>query len=257
MKKYIKLGSTTLYDTDLIYSHLIGLQESRDSSMKDTLQYELPAMPTSLFHDGSMCIPSNECSPKKALQVEYSDRTAARADAVIIDRCGVMWVIGPPLAHHWNCGWLCKQLYALFSLTNTSDLTNTGIKASKHKQGKRVQQDSTMYQLRQHHFPHKRSSWLWQKTKHSWFIWFVHISETIIIGYLLTQGFCLPLMIQFPTKLHKMSSSRGMTSASHWRGWHYYGKPCGTTGKWRNILSESIQRQHRCFSPVDSFWSAA
>ena len=122
MKKHIKVGSTSVYDTNLIYSRVIGLQGSRDISMKDILQYELSPMPTSLFHDDvTMRIPSNKSSLKKALQVEHSVRTTASADAVIIDGCAVMWVI------HWPTAWTVADyannfLQYVCCLMNTNDV---------------------------------------------------------------------------------------------------------------------------------------
>jgi len=51
MRKHIKIGNIELYDTNLIYSRVIGLQGSRDISMKDVLEYELSPVPTSMYED--------------------------------------------------------------------------------------------------------------------------------------------------------------------------------------------------------------
>lgn len=52
IKKGIALGPKMLYDTELIYSRVIGLQAStREVDIKDLLSYELSPIPTSLFEN--------------------------------------------------------------------------------------------------------------------------------------------------------------------------------------------------------------
>ncbi len=52
MKKSIDAGDKKVYDTNLIYSRVIGLQaSSRDVHISDVLQSELSPVPTALFHD--------------------------------------------------------------------------------------------------------------------------------------------------------------------------------------------------------------
>lgn len=51
-KKGIAIESKVLYDTQLIFSHVIGLQaSSREVDFKDVLSYELTPIPTALFDD--------------------------------------------------------------------------------------------------------------------------------------------------------------------------------------------------------------
>ena len=51
--KGISIGPKDLYDTQLIFSRVIGLQaSSREVDFKDVLSYELAPIPTALF-DGS------------------------------------------------------------------------------------------------------------------------------------------------------------------------------------------------------------
>jgi len=56
-KKGIPIGSKVLYDTQLIFSRVIGLQaSSREVDFKDVLSYELAPIPTALFDDsGKEC----------------------------------------------------------------------------------------------------------------------------------------------------------------------------------------------------------
>ena len=58
MKKRISIGSKVLYDTELIFSRVIGLQaSSREVNFKDVLSYELAPIPTALFDDsGKMMV---------------------------------------------------------------------------------------------------------------------------------------------------------------------------------------------------------
>ena len=51
LKKHMKIGQTPVYDTNLIYSRVIGLQNARNINMKDVLEYELFPVPTSLYED--------------------------------------------------------------------------------------------------------------------------------------------------------------------------------------------------------------
>ena len=50
-KKNIKIDDTPVYDTELIFNHVIGLQQSRDINIKDVLMYELSPVPAALFDD--------------------------------------------------------------------------------------------------------------------------------------------------------------------------------------------------------------
>ena len=51
-KKGIAVGSKVIYDTQLIFSCVIGLQaSSREVNFKDVLSYELAPIPTALFDD--------------------------------------------------------------------------------------------------------------------------------------------------------------------------------------------------------------
>ena len=58
MKKGISIGCKVLYDTELIFSRVIGLQaSSREVNFKDVLSYEFAPIPTGLFDDsGKMMV---------------------------------------------------------------------------------------------------------------------------------------------------------------------------------------------------------
>ena len=97
MKKNIKVGSCQIYDTNLIYSRVIGLQASRDINMKDVLEYELCPVPASLFDEnGDMRIAKSKSTLKNKLQVQHSGRQVQRPDKVLIDGCALLWVIHYP-----------------------------------------------------------------------------------------------------------------------------------------------------------------
>ena len=93
-KRQIKVDKMSVYDTELIYSRVIGLQSSRDISMKDVLEYELSPVPTSLFEDsGEMRTPKAKSTLKRKLQVD-AESVGVRT-CVILDGCAILWVI------HW------------------------------------------------------------------------------------------------------------------------------------------------------------
>ena len=49
-KKHIQVGSAKVYDTNLIYSRIIGLKASgRDMNLNEVLKYELAPIPTSML----------------------------------------------------------------------------------------------------------------------------------------------------------------------------------------------------------------
>ena len=51
-RRGIAIGPKVLYDTQLIFSRVIGLQaSSREVDFKDVLSYELAPIPTALFDD--------------------------------------------------------------------------------------------------------------------------------------------------------------------------------------------------------------
>ena len=96
MRRHIKIGNSQLYDTDLIYSRVIGLRTSRNMSMKEVLKFELSPIPTSLYEDsGDMRLAKAKSVLKKKLQIDQSDRTFSKPETIIIDGCALLWVI------HW------------------------------------------------------------------------------------------------------------------------------------------------------------
>ena len=87
-RKAIKVDGTPVYDTELIYTRVIGLQQSRDLDIKDVLSYELSAIPPALFD-------------------EHGDITHRinPPDVIIIDGCALLWCV------HWpSCGTVLDYL---------------------------------------------------------------------------------------------------------------------------------------------------
>ena len=96
-KKQMNIEHTPIYDTDLIYSRVLGLQQSRDISLKDVLAYELSPVPTAVFEDnGDLRLTKSKATLKNKLQVEQSGRLQANPQFVVIDGCALMWVINWP-----------------------------------------------------------------------------------------------------------------------------------------------------------------
>ncbi|KAJ8317814.1 hypothetical protein KUTeg_004634 [Tegillarca granosa] len=95
--KFLKVGDTKVYDTDLIYSRVIGIQMSRKIDIKEVLSYELAPVPTSMFTDsGEMRIAKAKSVLKQQLQKEVSSRqTTKDVKTLIIDGSAVLYVV------HW------------------------------------------------------------------------------------------------------------------------------------------------------------
>ena len=78
-------GVKDCYDTDLIYSRVMGLMSSRDIDLKELFFHELAPVPTSMFEgNGDMRITKSKAKLKQKLQVEQSSRTqpSPRDDAI-------------------------------------------------------------------------------------------------------------------------------------------------------------------------------
>ncbi|XP_078661436.1 uncharacterized protein LOC144905583 [Branchiostoma floridae x Branchiostoma belcheri] len=95
-RKSVKVGNSKVYDTNLIYSRVLGLQQSRDIDIKSVLAHELSPVPTSMFDDeGNMRIATTKSTLKKKLQVTVSQRLVEKPEVEILDGCALLWVI------HW------------------------------------------------------------------------------------------------------------------------------------------------------------
>ena len=80
-KKSINIGDKHVYDVNLIYSRVLGIQQSREIDFKDVLKHELAPIPTSMFKDtGEMRIATGKSSLKNKLKVQVSSRLAQDSD---------------------------------------------------------------------------------------------------------------------------------------------------------------------------------
>jgi len=95
IKKSIKIDDTHIYDTEQIYTRVIGLQQSRDLNIKEVLAYELSAFPPALFHVNGDMRSQTKATLKTKLQVEVSTRHTNSPDVIIIDGCAMFWTV------HW------------------------------------------------------------------------------------------------------------------------------------------------------------
>ena len=94
-KKSIKLDGKPVYDTELIYTRVICLQQYRDIGITDALSYELSPVPASVFDESGAMRAQSKAVLKTKLQVEQSSRIQRVPDAVIIDGCAMLWTV------HW------------------------------------------------------------------------------------------------------------------------------------------------------------
>ena len=89
-KKSITLDGKPVYDTELIYTRVICLQQYRDIDITDVLSYELSPVPASLFDESGAMRAQSKAVLKTKLQVEQSIRIQGVPDAVIIDGCAML-----------------------------------------------------------------------------------------------------------------------------------------------------------------------
>ena len=98
-KKHLKVGETKVFDTNLIYTRVIGLQESsRDIDINRLLAHELAPVPTSMFADtGDMKICKAKSDLKILLQSTVSVRQIDRhISCVILDGSAILYAV------HWS-----------------------------------------------------------------------------------------------------------------------------------------------------------
>ena len=79
-KKHIQVVSAKVYDTNLIYPHIIGLKSSgRDMKLNKVLKYELAPIPISMFtNNGEMRVATSKSTLNSKLNVEVTGRYAPK-----------------------------------------------------------------------------------------------------------------------------------------------------------------------------------
>ena len=87
MKKHVGVSAIKLYDTNVIYSRIIGLQASgREVEIYDVLKYELAPVPMAMFDSsGDMRVANTKSTLKPQLQVKTSNRHADHDNRLIVD----------------------------------------------------------------------------------------------------------------------------------------------------------------------------
>ena len=88
-----------MYDTELIFSRVIGLQaSSREVDVKALLSYELSPVPTAMFTEtGEMRVAKAKSNLKRVLQKEVSARCIERQiTTLVIDGCAIFYVLSWP-----------------------------------------------------------------------------------------------------------------------------------------------------------------
>lgn len=104
MRKGVKIGNEVVYDTELIFSRVVGLQATtRDVDFKDVLSYELAPIPTALFDDsGEMRICKSKADLKHKTSVAISVRNTNNINCTILDGCAILWIIPWPASTQTN-----------------------------------------------------------------------------------------------------------------------------------------------------------
>lgn len=92
-KKNIEINKIPIYDTELVYSRVLGLILNRTIDLKAVLSHELAPIPTSMFADsGEMRIGKSKSTLKRKLQIETSSR-GIHGDVQILDGCALLWTV--------------------------------------------------------------------------------------------------------------------------------------------------------------------
>ena len=95
-KKTVQVGSSKVYDTNLIYARVLGLQASgREVNIQNVLSHELSPVPSSLFNDaGEMRICKSKADLKNKTKVEVSARGKGTEHTpyVVLDGCALLWI---------------------------------------------------------------------------------------------------------------------------------------------------------------------
>ena len=97
--KYIKVGDTKVFNTELIYTRVIGIQaSSQEIDIIQLLSYELSPVPTAMFSEsGEMRVAKAKSVLKKVLQKEVSSRCIKKAiSTVVIDGSAILYLIPWP-----------------------------------------------------------------------------------------------------------------------------------------------------------------
>ena len=90
--KYIKVGDTKVFNTELIYTRVLGIQaSSRKIYIKQLLSYELSPVPTAMFSEYGEMRFAKAKSFLKILQKQVSSRCIKKAiSTVVIDGSAIL-----------------------------------------------------------------------------------------------------------------------------------------------------------------------
>ena len=100
-KKSIKVGAVKVYDANLIYSRVIGLQASnRPVDIADLLAHDLAPAPPALFTDSGEL---RTASDKSVLKINTAQLLSARraqenVDVIVIDGSAHLWIPSWPVS---------------------------------------------------------------------------------------------------------------------------------------------------------------
>ena len=95
-RKYIKVGDTKVFNTELVYTRVIGIQaSSREIDIKQLLSFELSPVPTAMFSEfGEMKVAKAKSVLKQVLQKEVSSRFIKETiSTVVIDGSAILYLI--------------------------------------------------------------------------------------------------------------------------------------------------------------------
>ena len=94
-KKSVKVADSKVYNTELIYSRVVGLQaSSREININEVISSELSPVPTALFSEfGEMRISKSKSDLKKLTMLDISARNSmSETNCTVIDGCALLWI---------------------------------------------------------------------------------------------------------------------------------------------------------------------
>ena len=121
-KKKTRTDTAEQFDSGLIFARARALMNSRDIKVEQILSYELAPVPTSMFEEKTrdLRIAKSKSILQNKLQVEQSARATGQPDAIVIDRCAILWVV------HWpSKGSVQDHVSRTTSLTTAHSIGNT------------------------------------------------------------------------------------------------------------------------------------
>ena len=96
-KKGVKAGEKMVLDPEVIYARALALQTiNPEFDLEKLLVYELAPYPMSIFNEEGLMRTCKKSKLMAGLKVEVPARMVGKPDAIFLDGCAILWVVGWP-----------------------------------------------------------------------------------------------------------------------------------------------------------------